>query len=76
MKLQPHDHLKSVFDQLLADGYSGRVKVWLQGGIEIVGTVGETGNHAVVIKALSGREYFDAHVRYEHVTCVEAQTRT
>jgi hypothetical protein len=29
----------------------------------------------VVIKALSGREYFDAHVRYEHVTCVEAQTR-
>lgn len=75
MDLQPHDHPKSLFDRLAADERTGRVTVRLRGGAEVTGKIGPTGNHAVIIKALTGKEFFDAYVRYDSITCVEVQTR-
>ena len=42
----------------------------------MTGKIGPTGNHAVIIKALTGKEFFDAYVRYDSITCVEVQTRS
>ena len=76
MELQAHDHPKGLFDRLVAEGYSGPVTVRLRGGSQLSGTIGPTGNQAVVIKELSGKDFFDAYVRYDSITCVEVQTRT
>ena len=76
MELEPHDHPKALFDQLLADGYKGRVTVRLRGSSDVSGTVGSAGNEAVIIKALTGRDFFDAYVRYDAIACVEVQTRS
>ena len=76
MELHAHDHVKGLFDKLVADGHTGRVTVRLRGGAEVAGSIGPTGNHSVVIKALAGRDFFDAYVRYESITCVEVQTRS
>lgn len=76
MQLQPHDHPKGFFDALAADGYTGRVTVRLRGAAEITGTIGATGNHAVIIEGLTGRDFFDAYVRYDAITSVEVQTRS
>lgn len=75
MELQPHEHPKGLFDRLVADGYAGKVTVRLRGGVELSGTIGTTGNQAVIIRALSGRDFFDAYVRYDAITCVEVKTR-
>ena len=75
MDLQPHDHPKAFFDRLLAEGYTGRVTVRLRGAAEITGTIGATGNESVIIEGLAGRDFFDAYVRYDAITCVEVQTR-
>ncbi|MGD2046990.1 MAG: hypothetical protein PVJ80_04345 [Gemmatimonadota bacterium] len=76
MELKPHDHPKGFFDRLMADGYSGQVTLRLRGATELTGTVGETGNESVIIKGLAGRDFFDAYVRYDSITCVEVQTRS
>lgn len=76
MELQPHDHPKGLFDRLVADGFTGHVTLRLRGATELTGTIGETGNEAVIIEGLSGREFFDAYVRYDSITCVEVQTRS
>ena len=76
MDLQAHDHPKGLFDRLAADERTGRVIVRLRGGAEVTGKIGPTGNHAVIIKALAGKEFYDAYVRYESITCVEVQTRS
>ena len=76
MDLRAHDHIKGLFDRLKADDRAGRITIRLAGGGEINGMIGETGNEAVIIKALRSREFYDAYVRYEHVTCVEVQTRS
>lgn len=76
MDLNAHDHSKGLFDKLAADPRTGRVTVHLRGGTSLTGTIGETGNHSVVIKALSGREFYDAYVRLDAVTAVEVQTRS
>jgi len=76
VKLEPHDHPKGFFDRLVAGGYTGRVTVRLRGGTEISGTIGSTGNHAVIIEGLTGRDFFDAYVRYDAISCVEVQTRS
>lgn len=75
MDLQPHDHPKGLFDRLVADQRTGRVTVRLSSGAEVTGTIGPTGNQSVIIKALSGREFYDAYVRYDAIECVEVQTR-
>jgi hypothetical protein len=76
MDLHPHDHPKALFDALAADPRVGRVTVRLRGGDSFAGTIGPTGNEAVVIKALTGREFFDAYVRYDAIAAVEVQTRS
>jgi hypothetical protein len=52
------------------------VIVRLRGNTEVTGTIGPTGNLAVIIKAISGREFFDAYVPYDAITCVEVKTRS
>ena len=76
MELQPHDHPKGLFDALVRDGYDGRVTVRLRGAVEISGTIGPTGNEAVIIRALTGREFHDAYVRYDAITSVEVKVRS
>jgi hypothetical protein len=76
MDLQAHDHPKSLLDRLAADERVGRVTIRMRGGSDVTGTIGETGNHAVIIKALTGREFYDAYVRYDAITCIEVQTRS
>ena len=76
MDLQAHDHPKGLLDRLAADERVGRVTIRLRGGHEITGRIGETGNHSVIIKALTGREFYDAYVRYDAIACIEVQTRS
>lgn len=76
VKIHAHDRLRAVFEEIAEAERPERVRVWLVGGIEIEGTVAEAGDRAVILKALAGREFYDAHVRYEHVTCVEVKTRS
>ena len=76
MELQPHDQPKGFFDRLVADGYTGRVTVRLRGATEITGMIGPTGNESVIIQELTGRDFFDAYVRYDAITCIEVQTRS
>jgi len=75
MDLQPHDHPRQLIEQLASDPRVGRVKIHLRGNTEVSGTIGPMGEHSVIIKALSGREFFDAYVLYDSITCVEVQTR-
>jgi hypothetical protein len=76
MELQPHDHLKGLFDGLVADGYEGRVTVRTRGHGEVTGRIGPTGNHAVIIRGLVGRDFYDAYVPYDAIDRVEVQTRS
>lgn len=75
MDLQPDDHPKSFLDRLAADERTGRVTIHMRGGTSVTGRIGPRGNHTVIIKALTGREFFDAYVRYDAITCIEVQTR-
>ena len=75
MDLQPYDDLQELFDHLSRDPRVGRVTVHLRGGKSVTGTVGPIGDEAVVIKALTGREFFDAWVRFDGVVSVEVQSR-
>ena len=76
MDLQPNDHPKAFLDRLATDERTGRVTIHMRGATTITGRIGSTGNHAVIIKALSGKEFFDAYVRYDAITCIEVQTRS
>jgi len=76
MDLQPHEHPKGLFDRLATDERVGRVTVRLLGGSQVNGKIGPTGNQAVIIKALSGKEFYDAYVRYDAIVAVEVQTRS
>ena len=76
MELQPHDQVRELFEALAAHGHEGRLTVRLRGASDLSGTLGPTGEHAVVLKAIGGREFFDAYVRYDAITCVEVQTRS
>jgi len=51
------------------------VTVHLRGAASVTGTIGPIGDDAVIIKALAGKEFYDAWVRFESITCVEVQTR-
>lgn len=75
MDLQPYDDPQELFDRLSRDPRVGRVSVHLHGGRTVTGTIGPIGDEAVVIKALTGREFFDAWVRFDAVMSVEVQTR-
>ena len=75
MDLQPHDQPQELFERLAKDPRIGRVTVHLRGAASVTGTIGPLGGDAVIIKALAGKEFYDAWVRYESITCVEVQTR-
>lgn len=76
MDLQPYADPQELFDRLAADARVGRVTVHLRGSSSVTGTIGPIGDDSVIIKALTGKEFFDAWVRYESITCVEVQTRS
>jgi hypothetical protein len=75
MDLIPEDDTRALFERLAGDPRVGRVIVRLRGGGELTGTIGPLGAHAVIVKALTGREYFDAYVRLDAVAAVEVKTR-
>ena len=75
MDLVPDDDTKAFFERLAGDPRVGRIIVHLRGGTDLTGTVGPIGSHSVIIKALSGREFYDAYVRFDAVTSIEVQTR-
>lgn len=76
MDLQAYEDPQELFDRLSKDARVGRVTVHLRGGTSLTGTIGPIGDDTVVIKALTGREFFDAWVRYDSLTAVEVQTRS
>lgn len=52
-----------------------RVTVSLVGGGELQGVVSKVGATALYITELTGREFFDAVVRLEHISAVTVKTR-
>ena len=76
MDLIPEDDIGAFLQKLAADPRVGRVIVRMRGEGQITGTIGPVGNQAVIIKALSGREFYDAWVRLDAITSVEVQTRS
>lgn len=53
----------------------GKVLLRLVSGEEIGGTVRQVGDAAVQLSELSGREFYDAVVRIDHVSAVIVRTR-
>jgi hypothetical protein len=51
------------------------VTVLLRSGKEYGGTVGEVRGQSVVLKSLSGKEFYDAIVRLDDVSAVEIRNR-
>ena len=76
MDLTAEDDTRAFLARLASDPRTGRVIVHLRGGTQLTGTIGPLGDRSVVIKALSGREFYDAYVRLDAVTAVEVQTRS
>jgi hypothetical protein len=76
MDLIPEDDTRAFLARLAADPRVGRVIVHLSDGTQVTGTIGPLGDRSVVIKALAGREFYDAYVRLDAVTAVEVQTRS
>jgi hypothetical protein len=75
MDLSPEDDVRTFLERLATDPRVGRVTVHLRDGTQITGTIGPIGNRSVILKALSGREFYDAYVLLDAVTSVEVQTR-
>jgi hypothetical protein len=76
MDLIPEDETRSFLEKLAADPRVGRIIVRTQGGAQLTGTIGPIGNKSVIIRALSGREFYDAYIRLDAITSVEVQTRS
>ena len=76
MDLSAEDDVRSFLTRLSSDPRVGRVTIRLAGGSTLTGTIGPLGNHSVILKALSGREFYDAYIRLEAIACVEVQTRS
>jgi hypothetical protein len=51
------------------------VTLFLTSGTQIGGTVGEVRDHAVVLKAVTGRELSDALIRLDQIAVVEVRAR-
>jgi hypothetical protein len=76
MDLTAEDDTRAFLARLASDPRVGRIIVHLRGGAQFTGTIGPLGERSVVIKALSGREFYDAYVRTEAITAIEVQTRS
>ena len=51
------------------------VTLHLRSGSQLAGQVADVGDHAVVLQALSQREFYDALVRIEDITALETRAR-
>ena len=51
------------------------VMLHLASGTQIGGTIAEVRDHAVVVKGITGREFFDALVNLDDVAAVEVRAR-
>jgi len=61
------DNLKSLVDK--------RVSATLNSGKTFTGLVKEVGNHLVHLKKIEGKEYFDALIRIEDISAIDARFR-
>lgn len=52
------------------------VTLQLASGKELTGTVAKLGEHLVQLSRLSGREFYDAAVVYDHIEAVIVKVRT
>lgn len=59
-----------------AKAEKSKVTVHLRGNATFSGNVGEVGDHHVVIAELSGKEFFDAMIRIDQITAIEARVRS
>ena len=74
MELKATHGFQEVFDHARAE--KKRVTVHLSTGASMNGYVGSAGNHHIVLKALSQRDFFDAMIDLGQIAAVEVQTRT
>ncbi len=76
MDLIAEDETRGFLQRLAADPRVSRVTVRLGDGASFSGTIGPIGDRSVIVKALAGREFFDAWVRLDRIAAIEVQTRS
>ncbi len=70
-QIESADTIKSILERQM-----GRVvRVRLQSGEEVSGTVTKVGDHVVQLSELAGREFFDAVIRIDGISAVILRTR-
>ncbi len=70
-QIEQADTVKSILERNV-----GRpVRVRLQAGEEVAGTVTKVGEHVVQLSELAGREFFDAVIRLDSISAVILRTR-
>lgn len=73
MKLDANIEISQALTDAAAEGV--KVELRLTNGQTIAGRVGSVTESALVIEEISGKEYFDAYVRLDHVTAFEIRAR-
>jgi small nuclear ribonucleoprotein (snRNP)-like protein len=67
-------------DSSMADNLKGlfgkRVSVTVTSGKTFIGFVKEVGDHLVHLEKLEGQDYFDALIRIENISAIDAMFRT
>ena len=76
IELQNDDHVKALFDRLVANGFEGTVTERLRDGRDVSTKVGPPGNHPVIIRGPAGMNLFDAYVVYEAITGIAVRIRS
>ncbi len=70
-QIESADTIKSILERQMGRA----VRVRLQSGEEVSGTVTKVGDHVVQLSELTGREFFDAVIRLDGITAVILRTR-
>jgi hypothetical protein len=73
MNFQASHDLRATLE--LARVESVKIELHLRSGKSFVGSVGGLGDHHVVLTQLTGREFYDALVRIEDISAIEARVR-
>jgi sRNA-binding regulator protein Hfq len=74
MEFNPLLSLQDTLKQAQAE--KAKISIHLRSGEKLSGVVGGVGDHHVVLTRLTGREFFDALVRIDDISAIEAQVRT
>ncbi len=74
MEFNPVLSLQDTLKQAQAEKI--KIALHLRSGEKLSGVVGEVGDHHVVLTRLTGHEFFDALVRIDDISAIEAQVRT